>query len=106
MQHKRMKQAIRDQSDLVLDQNTTEPVEHFLSEALTIEEDIRPLTKPDILPNLSCLGMTPSLRHAYLQLDLPDLRLTSCEALRRFSSIQFLDVSGNNLRSLEPLGNN
>lgn len=40
----------------------------------------------------------------FLQVDLPSWGLTSCDALRAFPNLQYVDVSGNNLRSLEPLG--
>merc|ERR1719210_3334980 len=50
------------------------------------------------------LGATPTRQHAYLRVDLTDLCLTSIDAVRPYQHLQFVNVSRNQLRSLEPLG--
>merc|ERR1719234_201371 len=53
--------------------------------------------------NLSTLGLTPTCHHAYLRVDLENFGLTSIDAIRTFVHLQFVNVSHNKLRSLEPL---
>jgi len=73
-------------------------------ERLNIVEDPRSLDEATASKNLSVLGVTPTNHHAYLRLDIPDLGLTSLDAVRRYQHLQFVNVSKNQLRSLEPLG--
>ncbi|CAD7951960.1 unnamed protein product [Amoebophrya sp. A120] len=102
-QQKRIKRSLRGESDQAVDMGAAD-VDKYVAEALTVEQDTDPLAKEQITQNLSCLGVTPYMSHAYLQCDLPDLGLTSCDALRGFPNLQYLDISNNQLRSLEPLG--
>jgi hypothetical protein len=74
-----------------------------LAETVTLDEDVKPLKKEHITPKLSVLGITPVRTHAYLRVDLADMGLTTMDAIRGFVHLQFVNVSGNNLRSLEPL---
>jgi Ras family protein A len=73
-------------------------------ERLNIHEDIRMLDTDTIKQSLSMLGLTFTRQHAYLRSDLPDLSLTSIDGIRPYQHLQFLNVSRNQLRSLEPLG--
>eukprot|EP00397_Hematodinium_sp_SG-2012_P034978 GEMP01037570.1.p1 GENE.GEMP01037570.1~~GEMP01037570.1.p1 ORF type:complete len:582 (+),score=127.74 GEMP01037570.1:210-1955(+) len=78
--------------------------EKFLDELIAFDEDSHQLEVEMVKSNLSVLGVTPSENHAYLRCDLVDLELTSLGALRGFQQLQFVNVSKNRLRSLEPLG--
>ncbi|CAD7922927.1 unnamed protein product [Amoebophrya sp. A25] len=102
-QQRRVKRSLRAQSDVDREEIAAS-VDRYMDEALTVEEDVEPLSREVIKQNLSCLGVTPYMAHAYLQLDVPDLGLTSCDALRGYPNLQYLDLSNNHLRSLEPLG--
>lgn len=73
-------------------------------ERLNVQDDPTVLDVETVQKNLSMLGATPSGQHSYLRIDLADLGLTSLDALRGFTHLQFVNLSGNRLRSLEPLG--
>mmetsp|Transcript_127111 Transcript_127111/g.219313 ORF Transcript_127111/g.219313 Transcript_127111/m.219313 type:complete len:1030 (-) Transcript_127111:224-3313(-) len=73
-------------------------------ERLNVTDDHLQLDVETIQKNLSMLGSTPQRQHAYLRIDLADLGLTSVDAIRSFQKLQFVNVSGNRLRSLEPFG--
>lgn len=77
--------------------------ENYLAETVTLDEDINPLKKEDVTTKLSVLGITPARTHAYLRVDLADMGLTTVDAIRSFHHLQFVNVSGNRMRSLEPL---
>lgn len=61
-----MQRALRGQSDQYVDRGEmgTADVDRFVEESLTVEEDTRPLSKEMVSGQLSCLGVTPNLRHA------------------------------------------
>jgi len=67
----------------------------------TLAEDTHPLQQEQAQAGLGCLGVTPSLRHAYLRCNLPGLNLTSCDLLRSYRNLQEVDVSDNRLRTLD-----
>merc|ERR1719238_520093 len=67
----------------------------------TLVEDTHPLQQAQVQAGLGCLGVTPSLRQAYLRCDLPSLNLTSCDLLRQYRNLQEVDVSDNRLRTLD-----
>jgi GTPase SAR1 family protein len=67
----------------------------------TLVEDTHPLQQGQIQAGLGCLGVTPSLRHAYLRCELPGLMLTSGDLLRNYRNLQEVDVSDNRLRTLD-----
>lgn len=73
-------------------------------ERLNVFDDPKVLDIATIRKSLSMLGATPSCQHAYLRIDLADLGLTSLDAIRDFKHLQFVNLSGNRLRTLEPLG--
>jgi len=73
-------------------------------ERLNVGEDSAPLEQSAIKAGLSMLGRTRTNKHAWLRVDLPDMALTSIDALRPYELLQFVNVSRNRLRSLEPLG--
>lgn len=73
-------------------------------EAMTVGIDSTPLDETTIRESLSMAGATFDRRHAYLRADITDLGITSVEALRTYEHLQFVNVSGNRLRSLEPFG--
>jgi hypothetical protein len=73
-------------------------------ERLNVQDDPTVLDVATVQKNLSMLGSTPTAQHAYLRIDLADLGLTSLDAIRSFQHLQFVNVSGNRLRSLEPCG--
>mmetsp|Transcript_12393 Transcript_12393/g.20254 ORF Transcript_12393/g.20254 Transcript_12393/m.20254 type:complete len:1064 (+) Transcript_12393:74-3265(+) len=73
-------------------------------ERLNVCDDPKVLDTATIRKNLSMLGATPACQHAYLRIDVPDLGLTSLDAIREFKHLQFVNLSGNRLRTLEPLG--
>mmetsp|Transcript_9182 Transcript_9182/g.20308 ORF Transcript_9182/g.20308 Transcript_9182/m.20308 type:complete len:706 (+) Transcript_9182:80-2197(+) len=78
--------------------------DHVLHERLNVSEDFAPLGADAMAANVSMLGPTPSGHHAYLRADLGGASLTSVDLLRSFEQLQFLDLSRNRLKSLEPLG--
>jgi GTPase SAR1 family protein len=67
----------------------------------TLVEDTHPLQQAQIQAGLGALGVTPSMRQAYLRCDLPSLNLTSCDLLRQYRNLQEVDVSDNRLRTLD-----
>jgi hypothetical protein len=73
-------------------------------ERLMWGEDTTPLQQDMIKANLSMLGRTRNNKHAWLRVDLPDMVLTTIDAIRPYELLQFVNVSRNQLRSLEPLG--
>jgi len=73
-------------------------------ETATVKDDSTPLDTETVKANLSMLGITPTRQHAYLRVDLQEMGLTSLDAIRPFQHLQFLNVSGNRLHSLEPIG--
>lgn len=73
-------------------------------ERLNVTDDPATLDTNTIKKNLSMLGMTITRQHAYLRVDLPELGLTSIDALRQYQHLQLVNVSKNQLRTLEPLG--
>jgi len=73
-------------------------------ERLNIADDPMVLDLETVQKNLSMLGATPAGKHAYLRIDIADKGLTSLDAIRSFQHLQFVNLSGNRLRSLEPLG--
>lgn len=73
-------------------------------ETLLVEDDTSPLNVETVRKNLSVLGLTPLRTHAYLRVDLTSLGLTSLDPIRDFQHLQFVNISSNRLRSLEPLG--
>mmetsp|Transcript_28649 Transcript_28649/g.71982 ORF Transcript_28649/g.71982 Transcript_28649/m.71982 type:complete len:543 (-) Transcript_28649:112-1740(-) len=73
-------------------------------ERQNVVDDPRPLAVETLRGSLSMLGRTPTRQHAYLRVDLAGLGLTSLDVLRTFQHLQFVNVSRNQLRSLEPLG--
>merc|ERR1719390_559336 len=70
-----------------------------------IKDDIVPLTAEVITQNLSELGSIPARQHSYLRVDVGKLGLTSVDGIAPFQCLQFVNISGNRLRTLEPLGN-
>jgi len=76
----------------------------YEDERTPFEDDTHPLKREMISANLSVLGLTPAQSHAYLRCDLEDLELTTIDAIRTFTNLQFVNVSKNKLRTLEPLG--
>lgn len=73
-------------------------------ERQNVHEDPRPLSLETLQKNLSMMGRTFSRQHAYLRLDAAGYGLTSIDAVRPFQHLQFVNVSRNQLRTLEPLG--
>ncbi|CAK9007314.1 unnamed protein product [Durusdinium trenchii] len=73
-------------------------------ETLTVHNDQSPVTEDQAREALSQLGDSSTRRHAYLRCDLVGMELTSLVKLRRWEQLQFLNVSRNRLRSLEPVG--
>eukprot|EP00927_Polykrikos_kofoidii_P025669 TRINITY_DN23029_c0_g1_i1.p1 TRINITY_DN23029_c0_g1~~TRINITY_DN23029_c0_g1_i1.p1 ORF type:complete len:1171 (-),score=203.23 TRINITY_DN23029_c0_g1_i1:29-3394(-) len=73
-------------------------------ERINLCEDPVCLEVETLYERLSNIGYTPSRQHAYLRADLSSLALTSVAALRGYKHLQFLNLSGNRLRTLEPLG--
>mmetsp|Transcript_77131 Transcript_77131/g.200982 ORF Transcript_77131/g.200982 Transcript_77131/m.200982 type:complete len:550 (-) Transcript_77131:290-1939(-) len=67
-------------------------------------EDTTPLEQSVIKAGLSMLGRTRTNKHAWLRVDVPDMALTSIDAMRPYELLQFVNVSRNQLRTLEPLG--
>lgn len=104
-QQKKMKQVDRAQSDRHMEdlRRVSCMEENYMAETVTLDEDVTPLKKDDITSKLSVLGITPMRTHSYLRVDLGDMGLTTLDAIRGFVHLQFVNVSGNNLRSLEPL---
>lgn len=77
--------------------------EWLIHEKLNVHEDPRPLDEVLVKKGLSMLGRTPSRQHAYLKMDLVGQSITSVDAIRPYVHLQFVNVSDNQLRSLEPL---
>eukprot|EP00931_Biecheleriopsis_adriatica_P059087 TRINITY_DN35297_c2_g1_i1.p1 TRINITY_DN35297_c2_g1~~TRINITY_DN35297_c2_g1_i1.p1 ORF type:complete len:1124 (+),score=267.55 TRINITY_DN35297_c2_g1_i1:243-3374(+) len=73
-------------------------------EKLNVKDDPTPATEEQVRQGLSQLGDTGLRQHAYLRCDLAGLSLTSLVAIRPWVHLQFLNVSRNQLRNLEPLG--
>mmetsp|Transcript_102710 Transcript_102710/g.329248 ORF Transcript_102710/g.329248 Transcript_102710/m.329248 type:complete len:743 (-) Transcript_102710:33-2261(-) len=73
-------------------------------ERQNISDDPRPVDQDTVRQSLSMLGRTSNRQTAYLRSDLSGLGLTSIDALRPFQHLQFVNVSRNQLRTLEPLG--
>jgi len=73
-------------------------------ERLNVSNDPRVLEVEDVKNGLSTLGLTHSGKHAYLRVDVPEKGLTSVDALRPYRHLQFVNVSKNQLCTLEPLG--
>eukprot|EP00747_Dinoflagellata_sp_TGD_P162907 gnl/TRDRNA2_/TRDRNA2_181049_c0_seq1.p1 gnl/TRDRNA2_/TRDRNA2_181049_c0~~gnl/TRDRNA2_/TRDRNA2_181049_c0_seq1.p1 ORF type:complete len:571 (+),score=111.94 gnl/TRDRNA2_/TRDRNA2_181049_c0_seq1:69-1715(+) len=78
---------------------------YYLAEHMMIKDDTVPLTGDIITKNMSELGNVTARAHAYLRVDLAKLGLTSVDGISPFQCLQFVNISGNRLRSLEPLGN-
>jgi len=76
----------------------------YLAQTVMSVDDVAPLNAEIVVKKLSVLGMTTKRQHAYLRVDLAKMGLTTVDAIRAFSHLQFVNVSGNRLRSLEPLG--
>jgi len=104
-QQKKMKQVDRAASDQHMEdlRRVSCLEENYLAETVTLDDDTMPLKKDHITPKLSVLGITPVRTHSYLRVDLADMGLTTMDAIRGFVHLQFVNVSGNRLRSLEPL---
>jgi len=73
-------------------------------ETLTVRDDPVPLTEEQIREGLSQMGDTGTRQHAYVRCDLAGLNLTSLVKIRQWEQLQFLNVSRNRLRGLEPVG--
>eukprot|EP00933_Yihiella_yeosuensis_P011371 TRINITY_DN11862_c1_g6_i1.p1 TRINITY_DN11862_c1_g6~~TRINITY_DN11862_c1_g6_i1.p1 ORF type:complete len:1129 (-),score=239.47 TRINITY_DN11862_c1_g6_i1:167-3553(-) len=73
-------------------------------ERLNVTDDTKPVTTEEVKSGLSQLGETGNRQHAYLRCDLVGMSLTSLDKLRPFLQLQFLNVSRNQLRTIEPLG--
>lgn len=73
-------------------------------ETTTAATDPTPLDSSHLTASLSMLGATPCSQHAYLRVDVPNSGLTSLDIMRSYAHLQFVNVSGNRLRTLEPLG--
>jgi len=104
-QQKKMKAVDRAASDQHMEdlRRVSCAEENYLAETVTLDEDVTPLKKEHITSKLSVLGITPMRTHAYLRVDLADMGLTTVDEIRGFAHLQFVNVSGNRLRSLEPL---
>lgn len=76
----------------------------LMHEKLNVAEDPAAVDVETVRKNLSMLGATSTAQHAYLRLDLADMSLTSVDAIRSFQHLQFINISGNRLRTLEPFG--
>lgn len=59
------------------------------------------MTKDDIKAGLGSLGITPGLGHAYLSLNISGLDLTSLFIVNTYKHLHTLNVSRNQLRSLD-----
>mmetsp|Transcript_46322 Transcript_46322/g.108536 ORF Transcript_46322/g.108536 Transcript_46322/m.108536 type:complete len:731 (+) Transcript_46322:56-2248(+) len=73
-------------------------------ETLTVFDDPYPVNEDQIRESLSHLGDTGHRQHAYTRCDLMGMNLTSLVKLRQWDQLQFLNVSRNRLRGLEPVG--
>mmetsp|Transcript_103145 Transcript_103145/g.183283 ORF Transcript_103145/g.183283 Transcript_103145/m.183283 type:complete len:1129 (-) Transcript_103145:35-3421(-) len=82
----------------------TEPEKWLMHEKLNVGDDPVGLTEEQVKAGLSQLGDTGTRQHAYLRCDLQGLSLTSLNAIRPWEQLQFLNVSRNQLRHLEPVG--
>jgi len=76
----------------------------LMHEQVNLSVRSRELDAEMLKKGLSELGLTPTRQHAFLRLDLVGLGLTSVEAVRPYGHLQYLDVSRNQLRTLQPLG--
>ncbi|CAE8623397.1 unnamed protein product, partial [Polarella glacialis] len=76
----------------------------LIHERLNVTDDPHPVQSQQVQENLSQLGDAGSRQHAYLRCDLMGVCLTSLDKIRTFVQLQFLNVSRNSLRTLEPLG--
>lgn len=76
----------------------------LMHEKLNVGDDPVGLTEEQVKQGLSQLGDTGERQHAYLRCDLQGLSLTSLTAIRPWEQLQFLNVSRNQLRHLEPVG--
>jgi len=76
----------------------------LMHEKLNVGDDPVCLTEEQVKQGLSQLGDTGERQHAYLRCDLQGLSLTSLTAIRPWEQLQFLNVSRNQLRHLEPVG--
>ncbi|CAJ1331957.1 unnamed protein product, partial [Effrenium voratum] len=88
---------------------TAAPDEHherlwLAHETLTVRNDPVPAKEEQIREGLSLLGDTGTRQHAYVRCDLLGMGLTSLVKLRQWDQLQFLNVSRNRLRGLEPVG--
>ncbi|CAE7424627.1 LRGUK [Symbiodinium natans] len=73
-------------------------------ETLTVRDDPVPVTEDQVREGLSQLGDTGTRQHAYVRCDLMGMNLTSLVKIRQWEQLQFLNVSRNRLRGLEPVG--
>ena len=73
-------------------------------ETLTVRDDPVPVTEDQIREGLSQLGDSGTRQHAYVRCDLMGMDLTSLVKVRQWEQLQFLNVSRNRLRGLEPVG--
>eukprot|EP00929_Paragymnodinium_shiwhaense_P035116 TRINITY_DN19009_c0_g1_i1.p1 TRINITY_DN19009_c0_g1~~TRINITY_DN19009_c0_g1_i1.p1 ORF type:complete len:936 (-),score=218.11 TRINITY_DN19009_c0_g1_i1:245-3052(-) len=73
-------------------------------ERMNVADDYNPLDKEQLKKSLSMVGFTPERKHAYLRSDLSNLALTSVDVMRPYIHLQFVNLSGNRLKTLEPLG--
>ncbi|CAE7369399.1 LRGUK [Symbiodinium sp. CCMP2456] len=73
-------------------------------ETLTVRDDPVPVTEEQVREGLSQLGDTGTRQHAYVRCDLAGMNLTSLVKIRQWEQLQFLNVSRNRLRGLEPIG--
>merc|ERR1719478_1694086 len=94
----------RHESDIPPGDDAAPDAPWLTHERLNVVDDPKILDVDTVQKNLSMLGATPTAQHAYLRIDLADLGLTSLDAIRSFQHLQFVNLSGNRLRSLEPLG--
>jgi GTPase SAR1 family protein len=94
----------RPELDTVYPDDGAEDAPWLTHERLNVADDPTILDAETLRKSLSMLGATPSRTHAYLRIDLSNLALTSIDVIRKYQHLQFINISGNRLKTLEPLG--